>query len=221
MQRPYIGSQIVIASHSEIVLNEAADRHVVVAFVGVPHRIDDRGSQVLKSLKDIGFDQYYQAEQKGWVLYLEGSTDLAILQSFAKTLGHSAAIKAIERPFVHYVLNKPQKCNLSLLWSSERPKPDLIGFALFDRIERLTEERAEPKTWIWKKREIENYLCQKEVLLAWAKATGGQREDLPLLEHTHLIEVVGHDGTSHRRDRGGNGEAAQGISMVAGHKGLG
>ena len=178
------GSQIVIASHSEIVLNEAADRHVVVAFVGVPHRIDDRGSQVLKSLKDIGFDQYYQAEQKGWVLYLEGSTDLAILQSFAKTLGHSAAIKALERPFVHYVLNKPQNAFYHF-YGLQEAKTNLIGFALFDRIERLTEERAEPKTWIWKKREIENYLCQKEVLLAWAKATGGQREDLPLLEHTH------------------------------------
>lgn len=73
------GSQIILASHSEIILNEAADRDVVVAFVGKPHRIDDRGSQLVKSLKEIGFDQYYQAEQTGWVLYLEGSTDLAIL----------------------------------------------------------------------------------------------------------------------------------------------
>ncbi len=70
------GSQIVVASHSEVVLNEAADRHVVVAFVGPPHRINDRGFQVLKSLREIGFDQYYQAEQTGWVMSLEGPTDL-------------------------------------------------------------------------------------------------------------------------------------------------
>ncbi|MEO7652231.1 MAG: AAA family ATPase, partial [Bryobacteraceae bacterium] len=38
------GSQVIAASHSEIVLNEAAERDVVVAFVGKPHRIDDRGS---------------------------------------------------------------------------------------------------------------------------------------------------------------------------------
>ena len=63
-------SQIIAASHSEVVLNEAADRDIVIAFVGKPHRIDDRGSQVLKALKEIGFDQYYQAEQNGWVLYL-------------------------------------------------------------------------------------------------------------------------------------------------------
>ena len=50
------GSQIIAASHSEVVLNEAADRDIVIAFLGKPHRIDDRGSQVLKSLRDIGFD---------------------------------------------------------------------------------------------------------------------------------------------------------------------
>jgi hypothetical protein len=96
------GSQIIAASHSEVVLNEAANRDVVIAFIGSPHRIDDRGQQVLKALTDIGFDQYYQAELKGWVLYLEGSTDLAILQAFAQTLGHPAA-NVLERPFVHYL----------------------------------------------------------------------------------------------------------------------
>jgi hypothetical protein len=44
------GSQIIAASHSEVVLNEAADKDIVIAFVGKPHRIDDRGSQVLKEI---------------------------------------------------------------------------------------------------------------------------------------------------------------------------
>jgi hypothetical protein len=46
------GSQIIAASHSEVILNQAADRDIVIAFVGEPHRIDDRGSQVLESLSD-------------------------------------------------------------------------------------------------------------------------------------------------------------------------
>lgn len=45
------GSQIVAASHSEVILNEAADRDVIIVFLGTPHRIDDRGSQLLKSLR--------------------------------------------------------------------------------------------------------------------------------------------------------------------------
>ena len=46
-------------------LNEAADRDVLIAFVGRPHRIDDRGSQVVKSLKEIGFEHYLQAAGEG------------------------------------------------------------------------------------------------------------------------------------------------------------
>ncbi len=64
------GSQLIAASHSEVLLNEAAGRDLVFAFgaVGPPHRIDGSHSQVLKGLASIGFEQYCQAEQVGWVL---------------------------------------------------------------------------------------------------------------------------------------------------------
>ncbi len=86
-------SQLIIASHSEVLLNEAAQRDLVVAFVGRPHRLQGQTGQVHKSLSELGFEQYYQAQQTGWVLYLEGSTDLAILQAFARKLEHAAAIR--------------------------------------------------------------------------------------------------------------------------------
>lgn len=160
------GSQVIMASHSEVILNEAADRDVVVAFVGKPHRIDDRGSQLLKSLKEIGFDQYYQAEQTGWVLYLEGSTDLAILRAFARVLDHPAQA-ALERPFVHYVENKPAKAR-DHFYGLREAKPDLQGFALFDRLDLQLESNPRLQQWTLRRREIENYLCFRETLLAWA-----------------------------------------------------
>ena len=56
------GSQIVAASHSEIVLQEAAERDVVIAFVGRPHRIDTRSRhQVKKALESIRMADYYLA----------------------------------------------------------------------------------------------------------------------------------------------------------------
>jgi hypothetical protein len=161
-------SQVVIASHSEVILNEAADRDVVVAFVGKPHRIDDRGSQVLKSLKEIGFDQYYQAEQTGWVLYLEGSTDLAILRAFADILHHPAH-ECLERPFVHYVFNQPIKAQ-DHFFGLREACPGLQGIAVFDRLQRDLDSRSQPEQLMWKKREIENYLCHRDVLLNWARA---------------------------------------------------
>jgi ABC-type taurine transport system ATPase subunit len=159
-------SQIIAASHSEVVLNEAADRDVVVAFVGRPHRIDDRGTQLLKALKEIGFDQYYQAEQTGWVLYLEGSTDLAILRAFARTLEHPAAA-ALERPFVHYVANQQGRARDHFHGLLEA-KPDLVGFALFDHLTTSVHSGRGLTAHMWRKREIENYLCRPEVLRAWA-----------------------------------------------------
>ena len=55
-----------------------------------------RASQLLKSLRAIGFEHYLQAEQTGWVLYLEGSTDLAILQAFADMLKSQVKVSEIQ-----------------------------------------------------------------------------------------------------------------------------
>ena len=167
------GSQIIAASHSEVVLNQAAGRDIVIAFVGKPHRIDNRGSQVLKALKEIGFEDYYLAEQTGWVLYLEGSTDLAILKAFAETLGHEAA-EILERPFVHYVGNDPGQVKRHF-WGLREAKPDLVGVALFDRLDRPVDDLG-ANGLMWKKREIENYLCMEDVLFAYAR--GNEQDDL-------------------------------------------
>lgn len=170
------GSQIVAASHSEVLLNEAADRDIVIAFVGKPHRIDDRGAQVIKALKEIGFEHYYQAEETGWVLYLEGSTDLAILRAFAERLDHPAK-DALERPFVHYVGNQPQKA-LEHFYGLQEAKPDLVGIAIYDRLEKPLPYDTDLRHLMWHKRELENYLCQRETLLNYAEAEGrGQQGD--------------------------------------------
>lgn len=163
-----MGSQVIAASHSEVVLNEAADRDIVIAFVGKPHRIDDRGSQTLKSLKEIGFDHYYLAEEMGWVLYLEGSTDLAILQAFAEILHHKA-VKFLERPFVHYVgSNVPEQARHHFFGLREAKK-DLIGIAIFDRLGKNLQEGTPLTELMWRQYEIENYLCKEEVLMAYAR----------------------------------------------------
>jgi len=168
------GNQIICASHSEVILKEAADRDVVVAFLGKPHRIDDRGSQLLKSLKEIGFEDYYQAEETGWVLYLEGSTDLAILRAFAEILQHPAQ-KFLERPFVKYVQNQPSKV-YDHFYGLREAKENLVGFALFDRLDQSLDEKPRLTQYMWKRRELENYLCQRETLVNWAEAEGRRQQ---------------------------------------------
>ena len=173
------GSQIIAASHSEVLLTEAAGKDMVVAFVGRPHRIDDQGSQVSKALKEIGFDQYSQAEQTGWVLYLEGSTDLSVLQALAHRLGHDAATHALERPFVRYVGNDSSAVRRHYHGLKEAI-PHLQGVALFDRFQAGTPDVAPVKCLVWKRREIENYLCSQSTLEAYARASSGGDDVGPL-----------------------------------------
>lgn len=162
------GSQIIAASHSEVVLNEAADRDVVIAFVGAPRRLGPDRSQAMKALREIGFDQYYLAQYKGWVLYLEGSTDLANLQALAEVLQHPAADLLASRPFVHYVGNQPQRAR-DHFFGLRLAKPDLVGIALFDRLERPLRETEGLTELMWSRRELENYIAHPRALERWAR----------------------------------------------------
>jgi len=161
------GSQIIAASHSEVLLNEAADRDIVVSFVGRPHRIDDRGNQTAKALKEIGYEHNYQAEERGWVLYLEGTTDLNILFAFSRRLEHEAA-EYLEAPFLHVVCNSPREVRKHF-YGVREAKPDLVGVAIFDRLDRPLPADLGAFGMTWKRREIENYLCMPRVLTAFAE----------------------------------------------------
>lgn len=173
------GSQIVAATHSEAILNEAAGRDLVIAFVGRrPHRIGGRGNQVAKALKDIGWEDYYQAEQTGWVLYLEGSTDLAILQAFARRLAHDRAERALAAPFVHYVGNQPAAAAKHFRGLKEAV-PNLHGAALFDRL--ANPPSIPPVACLsWSRWEIENYLCSRATLEAFAESEARDEAGGPL-----------------------------------------
>lgn len=171
-------SQIIAASHSEVVLNEAADRDVVIAFLGNPHRVDDRGSQTLKALKEIGFEQYYQAEQVGWVLYLEGSTDLEILRTFAEVCEHEAR-QFLSQPFVHYAGNVPSKAR-DHFYGLREAKADLVGLALFDRLPAALHLGQPLEERMWARREVENYFCDRSVLISWTEAAASQQGEGPL-----------------------------------------
>ena len=124
---------------------------MVIAFVGKPHRIDDRKAQVLKALRDIGFDQYYQAEETGWVLYLENSTDLAILQEFATLLGHEAQ-QYLDRPFVKYVETNLHQRARDHFFGLREAKNDLAGIAIFDRLDSELQSANGLTETMWRRR---------------------------------------------------------------------
>jgi energy-coupling factor transporter ATP-binding protein EcfA2 len=159
------GSQIIAASHSEVVLQEAAEKDVVVAFVGKPHRIDTRSkSQVKKALESIHMADYYMAEQKGWMLYLEGSTDLAILKQLAEKLNHPVSNILADRVPVMYLGTNLPKDARDHFQGLREAKKELVGYALFDRLDRNLDDGSKLQERMWKRREIENYITTPESL---------------------------------------------------------
>lgn len=175
------GAQIIAASHSEVLLNEAARRETAVAFIGKPHLLArSRSSEVRKALNEIGFDHYYSAESRGWVLYLEGETDLGILKEFATVLQHPAA-RHLETAFVQYIGNDRSSASRHFHALREASR-DLMGVLLLDRPpngDMAEEPEPEPglKKMMWRKREIENYLCNRQAVIAFAAE--GLEDDLP------------------------------------------
>ena len=185
------GTQVICASHSEVMLNEAAHRGTVVAFVGSPHRIDHK-SEVLKSLRHVGFEDYYLAEIAGFVLYVEGATDLSLLRAFSRVLGHEAS-DVLERPFVHYVGNKPHDAR-SHFHGLKEAKPDLVGFALFDRLSARLDDHDALDERMWQRREFENYLLPTKTLRRYAAHQGRESAVGPLFEESETVRWDGAMG---------------------------
>ena len=175
------GNQLIIATHSEVLLNEAAGKDTVVAFVGSPHPLEGHKHEVRNALAEFGFQDYLQAEETRWVLYLEGSTDLAMLRSFARRLDHHKAIKALERPFVHYVGNAPMKA-LNHFHSLRVAVPEIQGVALFDNLGRELPQMSPVSGLMWSRNEIENYVTTPATLDAYARMTAKEEALGPLFE---------------------------------------
>lgn len=172
--------QVLIATHSEKVLASAADRHQIVAFIGNPHSIGGKTSQVSKALKDIPYDEYLQAEQMGWVLYIEGSTDLAILRAFAIRLNHPSM--SFLDPVFWKTIGNQQAIAENNYEGIKEALPDLKAYLLLDRQDQPRTPHPSISRHLWSRREIENYLCQPETLNAYAENLASRDAAGPLFE---------------------------------------
>ena len=96
------GSQVILVTHSEVILGEALDRNLTLLMGG---RADDLATEkeIRDSLTLYGAEHYIRARERGYVLYVEGRTDIAILMALARHLGQPAAGHWDERINTYYV----------------------------------------------------------------------------------------------------------------------
>lgn len=95
-------SQVVMATHSEVLLRDALDDNLTLLFGG---RADNLANEreIADALRHYGAEHYVRARQTGHVLYLEGRSDLDVLMAFAERLSHPVLDRWDETPNVFFV----------------------------------------------------------------------------------------------------------------------
>jgi hypothetical protein len=196
-------SQVVMVTHSEVILNEALDNNLTLLLNG---RADDLAAkkEIKSTLKHFSAEHYIKARERGYVVYVEGSTDMDMLRALARRLQHPAATVWDERCNVFYVQdNFPIKT-----WESELqrveggfgspPKehffalrsllPALRGLAILDGDGKSKSEFQDGGLELvyWRRYETENYIVTPDVLRNFALSTCA---DVPLL-FDHYREAV-------------------------------
>ena len=189
-------SQVVMVTHSEVILDEALDNNLTLLLDG---RADDLAAKkdIINALKHFGADHYVKARERGYVLYVEGGTDLDMLRVLAERLNHPVTQVWDERVNSFYVQNNyPAQSLESELERVEggfgiTPKdhffalrelvPGLQGVAILDNDGQNRQPFLQGGLNLvyWRRYEAENYFITPEVLRRFA------------LEHYQDMELFG------------------------------
>lgn len=210
-------SQIVMVTHSEVILDEAVERNLTLILDGHAESISDK-AKTQSSLKLFGTENYVKAIDRGYVLYVEGSTDVDMLRALAHRIQHPVADKFDERLNAYYIQNIYP--DISLESELDRVEmgheikpgrhfahlrsllPQLRGLAILDNDGRGRSDVIDQGLQIlfWDRYEAENYFITPELLLAYTSTLYGydsnslfgdapQKETMDVLDKLVLEKV--------------------------------
>jgi hypothetical protein len=178
-------SQIVMATHSEVILDEAVENNLTLILDGKAQDISSK-ARAQHSLKIFGTENYVKAVDKGYVLYVEGSTDVDMLKALAACIQHPVAGEMDDRLNSYYTQNIypeiSQESELDRVEMGNETKPgrhfghlrsllpNLRGLAILDNDGRDRKNVIDQGLQIlyWSRYEAENYFVTPELLRSYA-----------------------------------------------------
>jgi ABC-type branched-subunit amino acid transport system ATPase component len=201
------GSQVVMVTHSEVILDEALDNNLTLLLDG---RADDlaRKQDIRNSLKHFGADHYVKARERGYVLYVEGGTDVDMLRVLSERLGHPVAGRWDERINSFYVQNNYPDQNLDAelerveggfgvtpqqhFYGLRKLLPELRGLAILDNDGRDRQSVLDGplKIVYWKRYEAENYFVTPDLLRRYAASQYPEGDLFAQQTRTAIDEVL-------------------------------
>ena len=167
-------SQLIISTHSEVLVNDTDLRQVYTFFGDTPRKPALKGSTA-NALKKVSPLDIINAEWKNRILFAEGHTDLRLLKAWAKVLEHPV-IKELDsvnfRPLNGNDIGEAKKFFTTL---KDVVDGDLRAFCLRDGAVSRTQDLP-PGFDIqhWGRKEIENYLIHPEVLIKFIEGKLGE-----------------------------------------------
>ena len=168
-----IGSQLIIASHSEVVMSSATKQGNVVQILGgKAENVDDREEldRLRRWLNTNEWSLFYLSRQDGYVVFLEGKTDTAFLPAFAGKIFGKERAESIRRANLVTIGNNNTGRVKNLFRSLRKVIPELRGYALFDRVSPSQLQDKELEMDCWSRLEVENFLPIPQILYRLAEA---------------------------------------------------
>jgi ABC-type multidrug transport system ATPase subunit len=179
-------SQVVIATHSEVILDDAVETNLTLLINGESVDLATE-SEMRHALRTFGIEHYYKAKVLPRILYIEGSTDLDNLKALARKLEHDAYDVLSGKLNYYYTqdslpedsLEKRIEKTSGAYHNYNKHYNTLKGFvkglkgiAIFDGDAREVEDDIGKNLAVvyWKDYELENYFITPEVILKFAES---------------------------------------------------
>lgn len=167
------GGQVILATHSEVVLNATQPDRVLGFFGEAPRALAgvDERDRLREALKRVTTTDLLLGRDIGAVLYVEGETDEKILREWARMLDHRAR-EFFERPFVHWLGGRSLREAKAHFFAMLAAFPDLRAVCLLDGDNRDEPDEETTRAGLvvlrWRRYEIENYLLQPGAIARFA-----------------------------------------------------
>ena len=179
-------SQLIVATHSEVVINSVEPRELYV-MLDEPRRIADNveRNRLVSSLRVLSNADVMQALDARGILYLEDYTDIDVLRAWAVRLGHRAdkllTTEAMWKPMVFQVQEgRPGIRARDHFEALRLVREDLPGLELVDGdahpdIQASAITGAGLQRLRWRRYEIESYLVHPDSLVRFVEVRGRGR----------------------------------------------
>ena len=180
------GGQVLIATHSEVVLDATEPTRVLGFFGESPRPLvnETERNQLREALKRLTTTDLLLGREVGAVLYVESETDERILGEWARILKHPAQ-SFFERPFVRSLGGRSLREAREHFFAMQAAFPGLPALCLLDGDNRDEPDAETTRAGLvvlrWRRYEIENYLLQPEAIKRFA--------NFPLVEEAFWRQV--------------------------------